>query len=401
MASGVRLCRSAAAARLIAAATQAFGENVWLLRAPAALAATALVPLAAAFARAAGRRPDIRDPRRCRSRPVARPHGPDDDHDDLQLRADLLDPHRVFRRARRRAGGFAISDLGRNRRRSRDGSQVWRRHLAAGARGRAAGDETAPVRHARLLARRDRGRADCGAQPRLAGDPWLAVSRSDRSSQQRQDDLHRHADRIRRRPDRRHQHCPCAALACGRGRALRFREAGAGAVSVDRVCRRGRHGLCGGRQGLLPVSRVSHDVRRRRRGVRGSEAGARRRMARRRSVDRIDFSAGRHADPRPARFRGVSGGDAFAPAARRGRRRRRAAHASLFRRAGLARTRASRGGGLSGVAGRREEARDDPRLELRRGRRDRLLRPRRPASACGVRTEPILAVGPRRPATAA
>lgn len=41
-------------APLIAAATQAFGENVWLLRLPAALAATALVPVAAAFARLLG-----------------------------------------------------------------------------------------------------------------------------------------------------------------------------------------------------------------------------------------------------------------------------------------------------------------------------------------------------------
>lgn len=41
-------------APLIAAATQMFGENVWLLRLPAALAATALVPLAAAFARLLG-----------------------------------------------------------------------------------------------------------------------------------------------------------------------------------------------------------------------------------------------------------------------------------------------------------------------------------------------------------
>jgi 4-amino-4-deoxy-L-arabinose transferase-like glycosyltransferase len=39
---------------LIAAATQFFGETVWLLRAPAALAAVALVPLTAAFARLAG-----------------------------------------------------------------------------------------------------------------------------------------------------------------------------------------------------------------------------------------------------------------------------------------------------------------------------------------------------------
>jgi hypothetical protein len=41
-------------APLIAAATQAFGESVWLLRLPAALAATALIPLAAAFARLLG-----------------------------------------------------------------------------------------------------------------------------------------------------------------------------------------------------------------------------------------------------------------------------------------------------------------------------------------------------------
>ena len=41
-------------APLIAAATQAFGESVWLLRLPAALAATALVPLTAAFARLLG-----------------------------------------------------------------------------------------------------------------------------------------------------------------------------------------------------------------------------------------------------------------------------------------------------------------------------------------------------------
>ena len=41
-------------APLIAAATQLFGENVWLLRLPAALAATVLVPLAAAFARLLG-----------------------------------------------------------------------------------------------------------------------------------------------------------------------------------------------------------------------------------------------------------------------------------------------------------------------------------------------------------
>ena len=41
-------------APLVAAATQAFGENVWLLRLPAAFAATALVPLTAAFARLLG-----------------------------------------------------------------------------------------------------------------------------------------------------------------------------------------------------------------------------------------------------------------------------------------------------------------------------------------------------------
>jgi 4-amino-4-deoxy-L-arabinose transferase-like glycosyltransferase len=41
-------------APLIAAATQMFGESVWLLRLPAALAATALVPLTAAFARFLG-----------------------------------------------------------------------------------------------------------------------------------------------------------------------------------------------------------------------------------------------------------------------------------------------------------------------------------------------------------
>jgi dolichyl-phosphate-mannose-protein mannosyltransferase len=39
---------------LIAAATQLFGENVWLLRLPAVIAAVALVPLAAAFARLIG-----------------------------------------------------------------------------------------------------------------------------------------------------------------------------------------------------------------------------------------------------------------------------------------------------------------------------------------------------------
>jgi Dolichyl-phosphate-mannose-protein mannosyltransferase len=39
---------------LLAAATQAFGDNVWLLRLPAALAAVALVPLCAAFARLLG-----------------------------------------------------------------------------------------------------------------------------------------------------------------------------------------------------------------------------------------------------------------------------------------------------------------------------------------------------------
>jgi len=41
---------------LLAAATQAFGINVWLLRLPAAAAAVALVPLSAAFARLAGGR---------------------------------------------------------------------------------------------------------------------------------------------------------------------------------------------------------------------------------------------------------------------------------------------------------------------------------------------------------
>ncbi len=41
---------------LLAAATQAFGDNVWLLRLPAAAAAIALVPLSAAFARLAGGR---------------------------------------------------------------------------------------------------------------------------------------------------------------------------------------------------------------------------------------------------------------------------------------------------------------------------------------------------------
>ncbi len=41
---------------LLAAATQAFGDNVWLLRLPAAAAAVALVPLSAAFARLAGGR---------------------------------------------------------------------------------------------------------------------------------------------------------------------------------------------------------------------------------------------------------------------------------------------------------------------------------------------------------
>ena len=41
-------------APLIAAATQLFGVNVWLLRLPAAIAATALVPLSAAFARLIG-----------------------------------------------------------------------------------------------------------------------------------------------------------------------------------------------------------------------------------------------------------------------------------------------------------------------------------------------------------
>ena len=54
MASGVWLRRSAAARALVAAATQAFGENVWLLRLPAAFAATALVPLTAAFTRLLG-----------------------------------------------------------------------------------------------------------------------------------------------------------------------------------------------------------------------------------------------------------------------------------------------------------------------------------------------------------
>jgi 4-amino-4-deoxy-L-arabinose transferase-like glycosyltransferase len=39
---------------LLAAATQAFGDNVWLLRLPAALAAIALVPLCAAFVRLLG-----------------------------------------------------------------------------------------------------------------------------------------------------------------------------------------------------------------------------------------------------------------------------------------------------------------------------------------------------------
>lgn len=39
---------------LIAAATQAFGDNVWLLRLPAVIAAAALVPLCAAFARLIG-----------------------------------------------------------------------------------------------------------------------------------------------------------------------------------------------------------------------------------------------------------------------------------------------------------------------------------------------------------
>ncbi|MGB8839651.1 MAG: glycosyltransferase family 39 protein [Aliidongia sp.] len=39
---------------LIDAATQLFGNNVWLLRVPAALAATALIPLTAAFARQVG-----------------------------------------------------------------------------------------------------------------------------------------------------------------------------------------------------------------------------------------------------------------------------------------------------------------------------------------------------------
>jgi 4-amino-4-deoxy-L-arabinose transferase-like glycosyltransferase len=41
---------------LLAAATQAFGDNVWLLRLPAAAAAIALIPLSAAFARLAGGR---------------------------------------------------------------------------------------------------------------------------------------------------------------------------------------------------------------------------------------------------------------------------------------------------------------------------------------------------------
>ena len=41
-------------APLVAAATQAFGENVWLLRLPASLAAAAIVPLTAAFARLLG-----------------------------------------------------------------------------------------------------------------------------------------------------------------------------------------------------------------------------------------------------------------------------------------------------------------------------------------------------------
>jgi Dolichyl-phosphate-mannose-protein mannosyltransferase len=41
---------------LLAAATQAFGDNVWLLRLPAAAAAVALVPLSGAFARLAGGR---------------------------------------------------------------------------------------------------------------------------------------------------------------------------------------------------------------------------------------------------------------------------------------------------------------------------------------------------------
>src|SRR5215469_17643263 len=41
---------------LLAAATQAFGDNVWLLRLPAVAAAVALVPLSAAFARLAGGR---------------------------------------------------------------------------------------------------------------------------------------------------------------------------------------------------------------------------------------------------------------------------------------------------------------------------------------------------------
>jgi len=39
---------------MIAAATQAFGDNVWLLRLPAVLAATTLIPLSAALARLAG-----------------------------------------------------------------------------------------------------------------------------------------------------------------------------------------------------------------------------------------------------------------------------------------------------------------------------------------------------------
>src|SRR6185437_14623685 len=41
---------------LLAAATQIFGDNVWLLRLPAAAAAVALVPVSAAFARLAGGR---------------------------------------------------------------------------------------------------------------------------------------------------------------------------------------------------------------------------------------------------------------------------------------------------------------------------------------------------------
>ncbi|MGH8217642.1 MAG: glycosyltransferase family 39 protein [Steroidobacteraceae bacterium] len=41
---------------LLAAATQAFGINVWLLRLPAAIAAVALIPLSGAFARLAGGR---------------------------------------------------------------------------------------------------------------------------------------------------------------------------------------------------------------------------------------------------------------------------------------------------------------------------------------------------------